>query len=128
MGCNLCAWACPYGARELDEDSGTMKKCTLCVDRIYDEQIPEAQRQPACVIVCPTHARFFGDLDDPDSDVSGLVRDRGGYDLMPELGYKPTNKYLPTRQPPSIPTTQVKAKSGSLLDKIRDRVNRVVSR
>src|SRR6476646_6091877 len=35
MGCNLCAWACPYGARELDQCSGTMKKCTLCVDRMH---------------------------------------------------------------------------------------------
>ena len=57
MGCNLCAWACPYGARELDRSSGTMKKCTLCVDRINDERLPEEERQPACVLACPTHAR-----------------------------------------------------------------------
>ena len=73
MGCNLCAWACPYGARELDEEQGVMKKCTLCVDRIYDEQLPEEERQPACVMTCPTHARFFGDLDDPDSEVNLVV-------------------------------------------------------
>ena len=36
MGCGLCAWACPYGARELDQAAGVMKKCTLCVDRIYN--------------------------------------------------------------------------------------------
>ena len=64
MGCNLCSWACPYGARELDPDSGTMKKCTLCVDRIYDEQLPESERQPACVLTCPTSSRVFGDFDD----------------------------------------------------------------
>ena len=40
MGCNYCAWACPYGARELDQQAGVMKKCTLCVDRIYDEFLP----------------------------------------------------------------------------------------
>ena len=67
IGCELCAWACPYGAREMDEDEGVMKKCTLCVDRIYNETIPEAQRQPACVITCPTKARHFGDLGDPES-------------------------------------------------------------
>ncbi|MCB1740489.1 MAG: 4Fe-4S dicluster domain-containing protein, partial [Gammaproteobacteria bacterium] len=36
MGCNYCAWACPYGARELDPAEGVMKKCTLCIDRIYN--------------------------------------------------------------------------------------------
>lgn len=97
MGCNLCAWTCPYGARELDEAQGSMKKCTLCVDRIYDESIPEDQRKPACVITCPTSARVFGDFDDPDSEVSQLVRDRNGFQPMAELGYNPVNHYLPPR-------------------------------
>ena len=97
IGCGLCAWACPYGARELDRAAGVMKKCTLCVDRIYNDNLPEADREPACVRTCPTHARHFGDLGDPDSDVSKLVAARGGYDLMPEQGTRPTNKYLPPR-------------------------------
>ena len=37
IGCGLCAWACPYGAREMDLAAGVMKKCTLCIDRIYNE-------------------------------------------------------------------------------------------
>ena len=97
IGCKLCSWACPYGAREFDDDGGVMKKCTLCIDRIYNENIPEAERVPACVSTCPTSARHFGDLGDPDSAVSKLVASRGGYDLMPELGYRPVNKYLPPR-------------------------------
>lgn len=97
MGCGLCAWACPYGARELDQVAGVMKKCTLCIDRIYNENIPEADRQPACVRACPTGARHFGDIGDPQSDVSQLVSERGGMDLMPEQGTKPVNKYLPPR-------------------------------
>ncbi len=97
IGCKLCSWACPYGAREFDEDSGTMKKCTLCIDRIYNENLEEVDRQPACVATCPANARHFGDLGDPDSDVSRMVKERGGYDLMPEMGYKPVNKYLPPR-------------------------------
>ena len=97
IGCKLCSWACPYGAREYDQDTGTMKKCTLCIDRIYNHNLPAAERQPACVMVCPTSARHFGDLGDPDSPVSELVRERGGVDLMPELDYRPTNKYLPPR-------------------------------
>jgi hypothetical protein len=52
---------------------------------------------PACVSTCPVGARHFGDLGDSNSAVSKLVAERGGYDLMPELGYKPTNKYLPPR-------------------------------
>ena len=74
-----------------------MKKCTLCVDRIYNDKLDAADRQPACVQACPTRARHFGDLGDPDSDVSRLVAERGGVALMPELGYAPTNRYLPPR-------------------------------
>jgi Fe-S-cluster-containing dehydrogenase component len=97
IGCKLCSWACPYGAREYSAVRGTMQKCTLCVDRIYNESFDEVDRQPACVMACPTRARHFGDLGDPDSAVSKLVAERGGYDLMPEMGYKPVNKYLPPR-------------------------------
>jgi Fe-S-cluster-containing dehydrogenase component len=97
IGCGLCAWACPYGARELDAEEGVMKKCTLCIDRIYNEHLPEQEREPACVASCPARARHFGDLADPGSAVSQLVGARGGYDLMPEMGYRPTNQYLPPR-------------------------------
>ena len=97
IGCKLCSWACPYGAREYSEVEGVMKKCTLCVDRIYNEHLPEAEREPACVQVCPTKARHFGDLGDPESKVSKLVAERGGVALLPELGYAPVNRYLPPR-------------------------------
>ena len=97
IGCKLCSWACPYGAREYDYDVGVMKKCTLCIDKIYNETLDVVERVPACVSTCPTSARHFGDLGDPESDISILVRERGGYDLMPEMGYAPTNKYLPPR-------------------------------
>ena len=74
-----------------------MKKCTLCVDRIYNENLPEEDREPACVRTCPSNARHFGDFSDPASNVSKLVAERGGMDLMPEQGTKPVNKYLPPR-------------------------------
>ncbi|MGE4221224.1 MAG: 4Fe-4S dicluster domain-containing protein, partial [Alphaproteobacteria bacterium] len=99
IGCKLCSWACPYGAREYDVDEGVMKKCTLCVDKIYNENLDEQSRVPACVSTCPAGARHFGDLGDPGSDVSILVAARGGYDLMPEQDCRPTNKYLPPRPP-----------------------------
>ena len=97
IGCQLCAWACPYGAREFSQQRGVMQKCTLCVDRIYNQTLEEIDRQPACVMACPTRARHFGDLGDPDSAVSQLVSERGGYALMPEMDYKPVNRYLPPR-------------------------------
>jgi sulfite dehydrogenase (quinone) subunit SoeB len=98
IGCGLCAWACPYGARELDVDQGVMKKCTLCVDRIGNENLPQEDREPACVRTCPTGARHFGDFADPESAVSRLVAERAGYDLMPDMGTRPTNKYLAPRK------------------------------
>ncbi len=104
MGCGLCAWACPYGAREMDPVAGVMKKCTLCVDRIYSDDLPEEDRIPACVRTCPSSARHFGDLADPESEVSLLVAARGGYDLMPEQGTRPVNKYLPPRKRTALPT------------------------
>ncbi|NQV83503.1 MAG: 4Fe-4S dicluster domain-containing protein [Rhodospirillales bacterium] len=97
IGCKLCSWACPYGAREYDEDAGVMKKCTLCVDKIYNPTLPAESRVPACVSTCPAGARHFGDLGDPDSDISKLVEAREGYALMPEQGCKPTNRYLSPR-------------------------------
>ncbi|CUH79375.1 4Fe-4S dicluster domain-containing protein [Tropicibacter naphthalenivorans] len=97
IGCGLCAWACPYGARELDLAAGVMKKCTLCVDRIYNDNLPPQDRTPACVRTCPAGARHFGDLSDPASEVSQLVAERGGFELMPEQGTAPANRYLPPR-------------------------------
>ena len=105
IGCKLCSWACPYGAREYSPSEGVMKKCTLCIDRIYNTQIPEAQRQPACVLACPTRARGFGDFADPDSAVSVKSSQRGGRELLPELGYRPVNRYLPPRAKQAIDTT-----------------------
>jgi len=111
IGCGLCAWACPYGAREMDALAGVMKKCTLCVDRIYNENLPEEDRVPSCVRTCPAGARHFGDLGDETSAVSQLVADRGGMDLMPEQGTKPVNKYLPPRLRDALPAAPVTAKT-----------------
>jgi sulfite dehydrogenase (quinone) subunit SoeB len=131
IGCKLCSWACPYGAREYDVSEGVMKKCTLCIDRIYNENLPEPERVPACVSTCPASARHFGDLGDPDSAVSRLVADRNGFDLMPELGYHPTNKYLPPRPrqdgcaaPRELPKSQDTASASGFLawvDKVLSR-------
>jgi Fe-S-cluster-containing dehydrogenase component len=75
-----------------------MTKCTLCVDRIYDTNLPVDRRKPSCVLACPPGARLFGDVHDPDSEVSIAIRERGGYALMPEAGTKPANHYLPRQK------------------------------
>jgi hypothetical protein len=76
------------------------------------------------VRACPTGARHFGDLGDPGSAVSQLVKEREGFDLLPEMGFKPVNKYLPPRPrrdrnaPPAPPAAeQPLASSGSLADR-----------
>lgn len=97
IGCKYCSWACPYGVREFDEVRKVMTKCTLCVDRLYNPALPEAERKPSCVLACPAGARLFGDIHDPDSQVSRAIREQGGYALMPECGTKPSNHYLPRR-------------------------------
>lgn len=103
IGCGLCAWACPYGAREMDKIAGVMKKCTLCVDRIYNDNLPAIDREPACVRTCPANARHFGDFADPTSAVSKMSAERDGIALMPEQGTKPVNRYLPPRAKADIP-------------------------
>ena len=130
IGCKLCSWACPYGAREYDASDGVMKKCTLCVDRIYNENLPAAERVPACVSTCPAGARHYGDLGDPTSEVSLLVAARGGYDLMPEMGYRPANKYLPPRprQAAAVDALPAPAEAGSAPGGLLAWVDAVLSR
>ncbi len=126
IGCKLCSWACPYGAREYDEDERVMKKWTPCIDRIYNKTLAEAERVPACVSTCPVQARHFGDLGDPDSAVSRLVADRGGVALMPELGYRAVNRYLPPR--PRSPAPTVEGAAAENLSGLLGWVDRVLTR
>jgi Fe-S-cluster-containing dehydrogenase component len=112
-----------------------MKKCTLCVDRIYNENLPPEDREPACVRACPTGARHFGDIGNPQSTVSKLVAERGGYDLLPEMGYKPVNKYLPPRPrrtapPEGVPASLEPAKGSdvALADRLFAWADRMLSR
>ena len=133
IGCKLCSWACPYGAREYGEARGVMQKCTLCVDRIYNQSLDEGDRQPACVQACPTRARHFGDLGDPHSAISRLVADRGGYDLGPDLGFRPVNKDRPPRPrrdgpDPGAPAPVEETLDPSALPPILRWLDRVLSR
>jgi Fe-S-cluster-containing dehydrogenase component len=87
IGCKACIASCPYGARFINP-KGYAEKCTFCIHRVEDGL------NPACVSVCPTHCMHFGDLDDPNSEVSLLLASRKHHSLMPEAGTKPRIFYL----------------------------------
>ena len=72
IGCQYCVIACPYGVRSLNKKKGVVEKCTLCSHLTAD-----GTAVPACVHNCCAGARLFGDLDDPESDVSKAVAEAG---------------------------------------------------
>ncbi len=69
IGCKACMLACPYDARYYDEEAQTVDKCTFCLPRTSQGL------DPACVTTCVGESRNFGDLNDPDSNVSKLLKD-----------------------------------------------------
>lgn len=80
--------------------TGTVIKCDFCSDRVDDGLQkglrPGIDREatPVCVNACPVKARHFGDLNDPDSNVSKLIKERRGYRLHPEYGTDPSVYYI----------------------------------
>lgn len=88
IGCRYCVQACPYGARFLHPVLKVADKCTWCYHRISHGM------KPACVEVCPVHARKFGNLEDHDSEVSVLKREALIRVLKPEMGTKPNVYYI----------------------------------
>lgn len=79
IGCRYCIQACPYGSRFWNPVKRTADKCTFCYHRI------KKGLQPACVEVCPTGARIFGDLQDEQSPVSKFMRENATLTLKPHL-------------------------------------------
>ena len=79
---------------------GTTEKCNFCMERI-DAGLKKGLKPgidrdatPACVNICQARALTFGDLDDPNSEVSKLIREREGFQLHPELGTDPSVYYV----------------------------------
>jgi molybdopterin-containing oxidoreductase family iron-sulfur binding subunit len=123
IGTRYCANACPYNVRffnfynpawdkplhlQLNPDVsvrtvGVMEKCTFCVQRIKageiqaeaeKREVKDGEIQPACVQSCPTRAMVFGDLNDPQSEVSRMARSNRATKLLSELGTLPKVTYL----------------------------------
>ncbi|MDX8403739.1 MAG: 4Fe-4S dicluster domain-containing protein [Mariprofundaceae bacterium] len=88
IGCQYCVQACPYGARFFNPEQKVVDKCTWCYHRIT------RGLQPACVEVCPTQARIFGDLNDSDSPISTFVRKNRVDVLKSEMGNQPRVFYI----------------------------------
>jgi tetrathionate reductase subunit B len=88
IGCKLCIQTCPYKQRFINPDKKTADKCTLCMHRVRKGLVP------SCVNTCVGRARIFGDFNDPDSEVSELVRNNKVSVLKPELGTKPQVYYI----------------------------------
>ena len=87
IGCKACIASCPYDARFINPE-GYADKCTFCIHRV------EKGLEPACVSVCPTYCMHFGDLDDPNSEISKLLSKRKHHALIPEAGTHPNIYYL----------------------------------
>ena len=83
IGCRYCIQACPYGARFLNPTTQTADKCTLCYHRISKGLLP------ACVEVCPTQARVFGDMNSSASPLTRLKRMKKIHVLKPYLNTEP---------------------------------------
>lgn len=121
IGCRYCEVACPYEARAFNwkafegenpavptwgtpeverRPRGVVEKCAFCYHRI-DRGIAQGltpgvdpEATPACVVACPVGARFFGDLNDPESEVSKLLESHVTYRLREDLGTKPRVYYI----------------------------------
>lgn len=120
IGCRYCQVACPYGARSFNwktptegsyspnwgdpevaqRPRGVVEKCTFCIHRIDDGLArgltpgEDLDVTPACCVACPASARFFGDLNDPNSRVSRLLQERPYLRLREDLGTASRIYYL----------------------------------
>ncbi len=109
IGCRYCMIACPYGVRVFNwgkadrpngletgmvaaRPIGTVEKCLICVHRLTDGQVP------SCVWSCPAGARIFGDLNDPNSRISTVVREREATQLLEDRGTQPKVMYVAPRR------------------------------
>lgn len=123
IGCRYCQAACPYTVKTFNwnkpewpeemfsacnpdvsvRPNGVVEKCTFCIHRLQkakeqaaaeERELQEGDYVPACVESCPTKAIYFGDLEDPKSEVSELKRSPRAFKLLEDLGTEPKVIYL----------------------------------
>lgn len=88
VGCKACIAACPYDARCINEEHGYADKCSFCQHRVREGLLP------ACAATCVGGSRIFGDLEDPKSEVSLLLKDKNYRVLKAAAGTAPNVYYI----------------------------------
>jgi Fe-S-cluster-containing dehydrogenase component/formate-dependent nitrite reductase membrane component NrfD len=112
IGCRACMVACPYDQLFIDPNTHTAEKCNFCANRVENELLP------ACVSVCPTECRIFGDLDDPASEVAQIAAREFTSVRKPEKGTIPKVFYIGAQESvlqPEIATRPFIYKEGQVL-------------
>lgn len=89
-----CMKSCPYDAISYNEQEHVVEKCTLCAHLVDQGKVP------ACVTACNARASMFGDIDDPNSEISQKIRQAGDkvYQLRSEAGTEPSVRYILTKK------------------------------
>jgi molybdopterin-containing oxidoreductase family iron-sulfur binding subunit len=110
IGCRYCMAACPYDARRFNfhkpkitpeainknqsylsnriRPKGVVEKCTFCLHRTREG------KYPACLEVCPTGARVFGNILDPESEINYILKNKRVYILKEDVGTQPRFYYF----------------------------------
>jgi Fe-S-cluster-containing dehydrogenase component/formate-dependent nitrite reductase membrane component NrfD len=111
IGCRACMVACPYDQLFIDPNTHTAEKCNFCANRVENNLLP------ACVSVCPTECRIFGDMEDSTSEVYRIVQSASITTRKPEKGTHPHVYYIGAEQSaiqPEIATRPFYFKEGSV--------------
>ncbi len=98
IGCKACMAACPYQQIFINENTNTAEKCNFCANRI------EVGLEPACVVVCPTQCRIFGDLENPDAKVRQIAQRQPISVRKPDKRTGPRIYYVGAEQSAIVPS------------------------